>query len=76
MRKRQTETAQGLRQADDIGLDAGRLEAEERAGAAAADLDVVDDQQYVVSLENLGEFLEPLHAGDVDAAFGLHGFDE
>ncbi len=73
---RQTVAADRLRQRDDVGRDAGDLEGEERAGAAAAHLDVVDDQQDVASLAQIGERAQPFGAGDVDAAFALHGLDD
>ena len=58
------------------GRDAGLLEGEEGAGAAAAHLDVVDDQQHVVALAQLGQRAQPLGAGDVDAALALHRLDD
>ena len=58
-RERQAETRQGLRQGDDVGDDAGRLEAEEGAGTAAAGLDVVDDQQRAVLLGDRGDRAHP-----------------
>src|SRR5690625_5484349 len=53
-RHRQAVSADGLRQRDDVRVDPGLLEAEEATGAAAAHLDVVDDQQDVVLLAQLG----------------------
>ena len=49
-RKRQAVAADGLGHADDVRLDAGGLEAEERSSAAAAHLHVVDDEQDAVPL--------------------------
>ncbi len=75
-RHRQAEAGQRLRQGDDVGADARGLEAEERAGTTAADLDVVHDEQHVVALAQLFQFLQPAQRGDVDAAFALHRFHD
>ena len=58
------------------GVMPGLLEGEERAGAAAAHLDVVDDQQHVAALAQVGEGAQPLRAGDVDAALALDRLDD
>ena len=68
--------ADRLRQGDHVGLDPGLLEAEEPAGAAAAHLDVVDDQQDLVLLAQIREAPQPLGAGGVDAALALHRLDD
>lgn len=49
-RKRQAVAADGFGQADDVRFDAGRLEAEEGASAAAAHLHVIDDEQQALPL--------------------------
>jgi len=72
----QSETGQRLRQRDDVGLDPGRLETEEAAGTAAADLDIVDDHQHVVATAQLLQVLQPAQRRDVDPALALHGLDD
>src|SRR3546814_19626465 len=64
----QPETRQGFGQGGDIGLDAGRLEAEKIAGPPAPHLDVVDDEQHVVRAAHAFELFEPAPACDIHAA--------
>src|SRR5690606_17003459 len=70
-RHRDAVAADRLGQADDVRLDACFLEAEERPGAAAAHLHVVDDQQDLVPLAQLGQRPQPLGSRRVDAALAL-----
>src|SRR5690554_3119115 len=76
MGKRQTETGKRFGVGDDIGLDAGVLKTEELTGAAAACLDIINNQQNIVSTANLLQALEPLVAGDIDTTLPLHRFDD
>jgi hypothetical protein len=75
-RQRQPVAADRLGQADDVGLDAGGLEAEERAGTAASHLHVVDDEQDAMPAAQIGQVTQPPGSGHVDAAFTLHGLDD
>src|SRR5690606_27761068 len=75
-RERQAVAAHRLRQRDHVRADAGVLEAEEPAGAAAADLDVVDDEQDAVAPAQRLETAQPVGGGDVDPALALHGLDD
>src|SRR5690625_2455233 len=75
-RHRQAVAADRLRQRDDVRHDAGLLEAEEVAGAAAAHLDVVDDEQDLVALAQVRQAAQPLRAGGVDAALALDRLDD
>ncbi len=52
-RKGQAHARKRFGQRDDVGREAHILEAEEAAGAPAAGLDVVDDQQRAVTLGDL-----------------------
>src|SRR5690554_393335 len=70
--KGQAEAAEGFGQGDDVGLDAGFLKAEEVPGAAAAGLDVVDDQQYIVLAADLLQVAQPFGRGHVEPAFTLY----
>src|SRR3546814_9409673 len=72
----QPETRQGFGQGGDIGLDAGRLEAEKIAGAPAPHLDVVDDEQHVVRAAHAFELFEPAPACDIHAALALYRLDD
>src|SRR5690606_24098328 len=74
--ERQTGRADRLREAHDVGDDAGLLEAEERARAAAAHLDIVDDEEDLVLAAEVREPSEPFSARSVDAALALHRLDD
>src|SRR5699024_9763881 len=73
---RQTRTGDRLRQAHDVGLDSGLFEAEERTGAAAACLHVVDDEEDVVLLRQLRQRAQPLGTSGPESALALHGLDD
>ncbi len=75
-RQRQAVARQRLRYGNDVRLDAGRFEREERTGTADAGLDIVHDEEHVVLVAELFDLLEPVEAGDVDAALALHRFDD
>src|SRR5690606_8163751 len=75
-REREAVARERLREADDVGRDAGSLEGEEGAGAATADLDVVDDEQDAEVLRELGEAADPGVGSDVHAALRLHRLDD
>lgn len=58
------------------GVIAGLLEREERPRASAAHLDVVDDQEHVAAVAQVGERPQPLGARHIDAALALHRLDD
>ena len=68
--------ADRLRQTDDVGGDAGILEAEELPRPTAPHLDVVHDQQATDPLGQGAELAQPGTRGDVDSPFRLHGLDQ
>src|SRR5699024_11122279 len=68
--------AERLGEADDVGFQTHLLEGEEGAGAPAADLDVVDDDEDAVLLAHLEEAAQPRFRGDVDATFGLDRLED
>ena len=55
----QAEAGYGFGQGDEVGDDAGAFETEERAGAAAAGLDIVHDQQSAVQLGQMRYLPQP-----------------
>ena len=69
-------SADRFRQANDIGLDAGILEGEELAGAPAARLNVIDDQQRAAALGQRRKTLEPPVRRGVEPTLPLNGLDE
>ncbi len=71
--ERQSVATERFRQGDDIRLDTGFLEAEEGAGAPAASLDVINNQQHVVLAAHGFQVAQPLETRSVDAALALHG---
>src|SRR5690606_32930587 len=73
--ERQT-AAHRLRDGNHVGMNAGALEAEERAGAPVADLDVVDDQEDIELPAEGVQLLQPFDARHVDAALALHRLDD
>ncbi len=75
-RERQAHAGQRFRHGDDVGREAHALEAEEAAGAAAAGLDIVDDQQRAVTLGNVGDRAQPFRRRGIEPAFALHRLDE
>src|SRR5690606_17712756 len=75
-RKRQAEAGQRLGEGDDIGLDAGALEAEEPAGPAATGLDVVDDEKRPMASGYRLDPAQPGVARHVQPALALHRFDD
>ena len=73
---RQAVAGDGLGHAHDVRVDAGLFEGEEGAGAAAAGLHVVDDQQNLVAAQQIAQRLQPLHAGGIETAFSLDGLHD
>ena len=67
--------ANGFRQRDDIGHDAGMLEAEPLAGAPEAGLNLVDDEHGASGIAAFAQRLQVLACGGMHAALALNGFD-
>src|SRR5690606_16539450 len=74
--KRQPETRQRFGQGDDVRRNAGLFETEERAGAAAASLNVVNDEQNAMAAADRFQGFQPALAGDVQTAFTLYRFND
>ena len=74
--KGKAHTRKRLRLGNDVRLDTGFLEGEILARAAAARLDVVDDQQRTKLLGEAGNALHPFFRGSVEAAFALNGLED
>ncbi len=75
-RQRQPVPRQRLRQRHEIGVDAGLLEAEERAGAPAPGLDVIDHQQRPVVPGDRRDPAQPSRRGDVQPTFALDRLED
>src|SRR5690606_37823831 len=75
-REGQAHAGERLGERHDVGLDAGALEAEERAGAAAAGLDVVDDEQRAVPACDRFDAAQPGIARHVETALALDRLDD
>ena len=73
---RQAETADGFGEADQVRLDAEILETEEAAGASAAGLDIVHDQQRAAAGGDAPQTAQPGGRSRPQSAFPLHCFNQ
>ncbi len=71
-RQRQEPAGQALRQAQQVGHDAGLLAGEQRAGAAEADRDLVGDQEHAMGVAQLAHALEIHRIVHAHPAGALH----
>ena len=71
-RQRQGAAGQGLRQRDEVGLDAGLLAREQRAGPAEARGNLVENQQQVEAASRGGDARQRLRRVELHAARRLH----